>query len=393
MKKFFKALVLILFFITVLSGCNSDSNKEAKEGEKGGRCFEDKTCNDELRCIEGFCVDLGDMADYPDVDPADSVPDRESNDGEKPDDEASDDDENGENGNDNPDLIDECDIDVEVRSKEDLDSIVNCRVITGELIIEDTDLEEVVLPHLEEVWDYFEIFDNPKLKKISMPKLEYAGCIFAVEFNPVLTEIDFSELSYVSDNIVLSMNDSLKIISLPNFQKAGNTIYIDFNESLESIDAPMLESILEFLIIYKNASLQSFSFPMLESTLVLHIIRNSVLETFDMSSLVEALGITIAYNPNLPTEIAEALVKQVDEAGGVAGDNNEICENKDSTVKCSEDYDWDWEGDWDDNGGDGCMSDTYQCSGNLLYVCEDGAWKLSENCGEKGLTCKQGECV
>ena len=328
MKNVLIALVLNLIFMFLCSGCNTGS----KTGEEGQKCFDNNSCKGHLWCIDGFCVDI---LDYPDVDPADSVPDKESNNGEKPDDEAGDEDEIGENGNDNTDLIDECDFSVEVTSKKDLDSIVNCRVITGELIIEETDLEEVVLPHLEKVWDYFDITDNPKLKKISMPKLEYAGSIFAIDFNPVLTEIDLSELSYVYDNILVWGNDSLKTFSLPNFQKADNGVYISFNESLESIDAPMLESIWEFFEIDHNDSLKSVSFPALESALLLFIARNSSLETFDMSSLNDVQEIEIVFNAQLPTEKAEALVDQVLEKRPSL--DYTICGNKDG-----EECDFDW---------------------------------------------------
>ena len=329
MKNVLIPLVLNLIFMFLCSGCNTGS----KTGEEGQKCFDNNSCKGHLWCIDGFCVDI---LDYPDVDPADSVPDRESNDGEKPDDEASDDDENGENGNDNPDLIDECDFSVEVTSKEDLDSIVNCRAITGDFIVEETDLEEVVLPHLEEVWNYFSIADNPKLKRIYLPKLEATGDIFGIDFNTVLTEINLSVLSYVRGNMVVWGNDSLKTFSLPNFQKADEGVYISFNESLESIDAPMLESIWKFFDIDHNDSLKSVSFPALESALLLLVSRNSSLETFDMSSLHDVQGVRIVLNAQLPTEKAEALVDQVLEKRSFL--DYTICGNKDGE-EC--DFDWD----------------------------------------------------
>ncbi|HQI04488.1 MAG TPA: hypothetical protein PL195_04430 [bacterium] len=309
---------MLVFFAIA---CGSDP----KVGEEGGKCFEDNTCKGKLKCVEDFCVDLGDMTDYPDVDSHNDIQDNDA---------VSDDD--NENGGENPDLIDECDFSIEVMNKKDLDSIVNCRVITGELIIEETDLEEVVLPNLEEVRDYFDIFENPKLKKISMPKLEYAGSIFGIDMNPLLTEINFSKLNYVADNIVVWGNDSLKTLSFPSLKKADEGIYIDFNKTLESIDAPLLESVKEFIEFDHNDSLRSFSFPVLESALGLSISRNSVLETFDMALFYDVQEIFIVLNPQLPTGKAEALIEQIKEKG-TSSYEYEICGNKDGT-KC--DFDW-----------------------------------------------------
>jgi hypothetical protein len=317
MRKFFIAVaVFVIFFVSM--GCSSDP----KAGEKGGECLSDGTCKGDLRCIEDFCVDLGAMTDYPDVDSGGK--------------ETADDENGDENSGDNPDLIDECDFSIEVQNKEDLDSIVNCRAITGDFIVEGTDLDEIVLPHLEEVWNYFDIVDNSKLKKICMPKLEATGDIFGIDFNPVLTEINLSVLSYVRGNMVVWGNDSLKTISLPNFQKADEGVYINFNESLESIDVPILESIWEFFEIDHNDSLKSVSFPTLESALVLLVARNSSLEAFDMSSLYDVQEIEIVLNAQLPTEKAEALVNQVLEKRPSL--DYTICGNKDGE-EC--DFDWD----------------------------------------------------
>ena len=324
MKRIFftiAAFTLVLF----ATACDSDP----QVGEKGGNCFDNGTCRGDLRCIEDYCVDLGDMTDYPDDN---SYEDAFEEDAEQPDDQIYDD----ENGSVDSDLIDECDFSIEIKSQEDLDSIVNCRAITGDFNVEETDLEEIVLPNLEEVWNYFDIVDNPKLKKIYMPKLEVAGDIFAIDFNPVLTEIDFSELSYAHGNMSVWGNDSLKTISLTNFQKADEGIYINFNESLETIDVPVLKSIGDLSEIDHNDSLASVSFPALETVLLFSISRNSSLETFNLSSLYDAQEMEIVFNSQLPTESAEALVNQVLEKRSSLVYT--ICGNKDGE-EC--DFDWD----------------------------------------------------
>ncbi|HDT11883.1 MAG TPA: hypothetical protein ENN58_04010 [bacterium] len=388
MIKILKVLAITLFLITVLSGCSSDP--KAKAGEEGGRCFDDGTCKGDLRCIEGLCVDLGDMADYPDVDPADSIPDSET-----ADDENNDDGDNDENGDDNPDLIDVCGFDIEVLTKEDMETILNCRTITGDLSFEKTDFEEIVLPYLEEAWGYFDITGNPKLKKVSLPKLEYARVNFVINSNPELKTIMFPRFQQVGGNFLIGMNNSLETFSLPELKKAEDGIYVDFNESLKYFEFPKLETVGKELIIYKNSFLESFSILELESARNLIIARNNEIESFDMASFIYSTDITIAYNPLLPTELAVALVEQVKENNEYFDEEDyEICENKDSTVKCEEDYDWDWEEDADEND-DGCADGTYACAQNILYKCEDGIWKYVENCSENGLTCdkKQGECV
>jgi hypothetical protein len=385
MIKFAKVSVAIISFAVFFSGCNSDP----KAGEKGGECLSDGTCNGDLRCIEDFCVDLGDMINYPDVDPADSVPDRESNDEEKSDDG------NNENGAEDPDLIDECGFDLEVSTKEDIESVLRCRTITGDLTFEGTDFEEIMLPYLEEAWGYFDITGNPELKKISLPQLDYVGSVFAIDSNPDLKTIIIPKFQQIGGNFLIGMNDSLETFSLPELKKAEDGIYVDFNESLKYFESPKLETVGKELIIYKNSSLESFSLPELESARDLIIARNNEIELFDMASFMYSADITIAYNPKLPTELAESLVEQVKENNEYFDEKDyEICENKESTVKCEEDYEWEWEEDADEND-DGCADGTYACAQNILHKCEYGIWKYVENCSENGLTCdkEKGECV
>ena len=349
---------------------NDPPEVDPEPGEEGGACYGNGTCNEGLVCEEDICV-------------KDPETDDDSN-------ETGDDDENGDD-----DFADECDVDYKVfMTQDDIESIAHCKEITGEFLIESSDIEEIRLPNLERVWGAFEISDNSKLKIFSAPKLNLVSWEVFIFENPVLEELELESL-IETDSIFVAMNPSLKSLTLPQLEDSSGGVFIMFNESLESVDIPVLDTVNDDIFIYKNASLKSFSFSkLLYVGLQLLVARNDVLETFDLYWLRSAQYVAIAYNPQLPTELAEAVIEKIKENDEEFGKYDyEVCENKDSTVKCYEDYDWDWEGDWDDNGGDGCMSDTYLCSGNLLYVCEDGAWKLSENCGEKGLTCKQGECV
>ncbi|MGI6393463.1 MAG: hypothetical protein ACOX2F_01820 [bacterium] len=72
MKVFFWTVIVfaLMFFSTA---CDSGP----KVGEEGGKCFEDNTCTETLKCVEDSCVDLGEMLNYPDVEPHGTTQDKD----------------------------------------------------------------------------------------------------------------------------------------------------------------------------------------------------------------------------------------------------------------------------------------------------------------------------
>jgi hypothetical protein len=354
--------------------CYSDPPEvDPETGEEGGACYGNGTCNEGLLCEKDICV---------------KDPETDDDSSENSDDEA---DEPGDD-----DSADECDIDYRVfMTQKDIESIVHCKHITGELLIEGSNIEEIKLPKLESVEGGIEISDNSKLKIFSAPKLNWIGWEIFIFENPMLEELELENL-VDTGSIVIGMNASLKSLTLPQFMECSGGVFVMFNDSLESIDVSVLDTVNDDIFIYKNASLKSFSFPkLLYIGLQLLVARNNVLETFDLYWLRNAQYVAIAYNPQLPTELAEAVIEKIKENDEEFEKYDyEVCENKDSTVKCYDDYEWEWEEDWGDDDS-GCISDTYQCSGNILHKCEDGIWKYVENCGETGLTCdiEKRKCV
>ena len=291
-------------------------------GEEGGACYGNGTCNEGLICEKDICV-------------KDPEADDDSN--------ETGDDDNGENGDD--DSADGCDVDYKVfMTQDDIESIAHCKHINGELFIEGSSIEEIKLPKLESVEGGIEISDNSKLKIFSAPKLNWVSWEIFIFENPVLEELEFESL-VETDSIFVAMNPSLKSLTLPQLEDSSGGVFIMFNDSLESVDISVLDTVNDDIFIYKNASLKSFSFPkLLYVGLQLLVARNDVLETFDLYWLRSAQYVAIAYNPQLPTELAEAVIEKIKENDEEFEKYDyEVCENKDSTVKCYEDYDWDWD--------------------------------------------------
>ncbi|HPV22309.1 MAG TPA: hypothetical protein PK102_11810, partial [bacterium] len=57
MKDILISLIFVVLF--VVGSCGEDSNKidQKLEGSEGGPCYGNKTCDDDLVCENGVCVD------------------------------------------------------------------------------------------------------------------------------------------------------------------------------------------------------------------------------------------------------------------------------------------------------------------------------------------------
>ena len=79
-----KKNIMILFALFLMISCGGDDPEtEAAQGEEGGKCYPNRTCNDGLECSEGLCVktaDSGDTQDPSDADSSDSVSDDDTSD-------------------------------------------------------------------------------------------------------------------------------------------------------------------------------------------------------------------------------------------------------------------------------------------------------------------------
>ena len=79
-----KKNIMILFALFLMISCGGDDPEtEAAQGEEGGKCYPNRTCNDGLECSEGLCIktaDSGDTQDPSDADSSDSVSDDDTSD-------------------------------------------------------------------------------------------------------------------------------------------------------------------------------------------------------------------------------------------------------------------------------------------------------------------------
>lgn len=119
----FVLMFLMFFFVS----CDSDTVKTNKTGEKGYPCYNNKTCNGELVCVNDICVDPVSDTDNTDIDVVDETSDSDDIEDTEPID----------NDSVEPDLdnIDDTDI-----IEEDIDNIKDSE--TEQDIEEDTDINE-----------------------------------------------------------------------------------------------------------------------------------------------------------------------------------------------------------------------------------------------------------
>jgi hypothetical protein len=223
-----------------------------------------------------------------------------------------------------------CEGDYEIRTKSELDEIMLCREITGDLSIVINDTKEVYLPFLEktggsvvlagffdeENWEWI-LYDDFSVEKLTLPKLKEIGQSFLSRPNvslksveiPMLEEIGFG-LSFIENSSFisiefpalikigssLSIRDSIqtKSISFPELKEIyiaipfepGGNFGISGNDSLEEIYFPKLEKVGRAFGMNGNSSLKSFEFPSLSSIgMRLTVEENDNLEEFRFQKL------------------------------------------------------------------------------------------------------------
>lgn len=130
----FVLMFLMFFFVS----CGSDTVKTNKTGEDGYPCYNNKTCNGELVCVEDICVDPVDDTDNTDIDVIDETGDSSDddiiietdnepvdNDSVEPDNIPTDEDSETEHENDTDYVIEnDTDINEPDNTQEDIDNII-----------------------------------------------------------------------------------------------------------------------------------------------------------------------------------------------------------------------------------------------------------------------------
>ena len=75
-------------------------------------------------------------------------------------------------------------------------------VITGSLIIRDSQIDTIDLPYLQSIGDWLTIYNNASLTNIDLPQLATVGAL-SIDNNASLTNIDLPQLETVSDDVYI----------------------------------------------------------------------------------------------------------------------------------------------------------------------------------------------
>jgi len=84
-------------------------------------------------------------------------------------------------------------------SAEQLDAIVDCTIITGNLIVTGNQLVSVELPLLTRIDGFLTVWGNPVLTRVTLPMLASVGSRLDVSSNPALTSLDLPALKSVNE--------------------------------------------------------------------------------------------------------------------------------------------------------------------------------------------------
>jgi hypothetical protein len=172
----------------------------------------------------------------------------------------------------------------------------HCSVITGSLIIADTDAEDLtLLDTLQSVHDSIWIVSNAELTSFSFDNLTDIGYWLYIEDNVALTSFSFDNLTDVGHDISIEDNAALTLFSF------GSLTYID-----------------EGLYINSNDALTSFSFDSLTHIggYALSISDNNALTSFSLDSLTYIGGrLIIWHNDALCESVVDAFVEMITALG------------------------------------------------------------------------------
>lgn len=234
MKKYIAILAISL--IAILSSCG----EKVEKGSLGEACFSDGTCEGELRCVSDTCVDMSEFGDNmvefgdedasTDEDAADNSQVEEDVDADSTSDETADD-----------DIVSEkkCLGDQRINTLEELEEVKKCVEITGGLIFDETEFDEIELAELKKVL-YIDVLDNYSLTALSVPVLESITGDLWIDFNTALTTLSFPELEKLGSLLIIS-NTELPSFDFSKLSQVADYFEISGNENLPTTDAEALK--------------------------------------------------------------------------------------------------------------------------------------------------------
>ena len=224
MRKY--AAILAISLIAVLSSCGEKTEK----GSLGEACFSDGTCEGDLRCVSDTCVDMSEFGDnMVEFGDEDEVSDDLINDSDLISDETADE-----------DIVSEkkCLGDQKINTLNELEEVKKCVEITGALIFDETEFDEIELPELKKVL-YMDVLDNYSLISLSAPVLESITADLWIDFNTALTTLSFPELKKTGSLLIIS-NTELPAFDFSKLSQVVDYFEISENESLPTAAAEAL---------------------------------------------------------------------------------------------------------------------------------------------------------
>lgn len=130
--------------------------------------------------------------------------------------------------------------------------------IIGDKCLECADIEEISMPKVTLICDYF-MDGNIHLKKIHMPKLKQVGNRFLYR-NKDLNKIEFPKLEIVGDNFIVE-NYGISNVQMPQSKEIGRNFLYN-NICLKNIYLPMVNNINESFLA-NNQVLEEIYIPRL----------------------------------------------------------------------------------------------------------------------------------
>lgn len=185
--------------------------------------------------------------------------------------------------------------DVEIGDEMDLESLVGCTTIKGNLSIETTALTDVdALYQLESVQGDLTIEGNEYLESVDgLARLDNVWGTITLGENTLLRGLDQLESLWLVGDVVIVSNMSLTTLAATDATVVGNVL-IGGNYALTDVRIGPVEAVAGDL----------------------HITSNSSLERLDLDELTAVEGaVIITSNPRLPTCEAERLLQQLVDAG------------------------------------------------------------------------------
>lgn len=177
----------------------------------------------------------------------------------------------------------------------DLAALAGVRAIAGDLVVEQTTLDAVELPLLEEVGGDVRVWENDALATLALPSLALVGGDLSLYDDPVLDSLaGLSRLRSVGGTLSLNRLEALvDLRGLEALETVGADLYVFHDVSLASLDGlASLRSVGGEIDLWETYALASATFPVLESV-------GGKLDLFEADALVSlslpALAVLGAY--------------------------------------------------------------------------------------------------